>query len=85
MPRAVVEATDTKAAFSDGYPAGWSCLLFKTSGVPFFSGIDFQGAPRPNPTWEIPVEMLHFVIGRGRRQRLWSVTGASATLAPLVV
>ena len=46
---------------------------------------DFQGEPRPNPTREIRARMLHFQIGRGRRQRLRSETGASATLAPLVV
>ena len=31
--------TDSKVSFSDGYPARWSCLLFKTSGEPLFSRI----------------------------------------------
>ena len=33
MPRSLLEATDRKVSFLNGYPAGWSCLLFKTSGV----------------------------------------------------
>ena len=41
MPGPVVEAADSIVTFSNGIAAGWSCLLFKTSGVPFFSRIEF--------------------------------------------
>ena len=38
MPRAFVEAAVAIVTFLLGIPPGWSCLLFKTSGVSFFSG-----------------------------------------------
>ena len=41
MPGPVVEAADSIVTFSNGIAARWSCLLFKTSGVPFFSRIGF--------------------------------------------
>ena len=58
MPRSVVEAADRNVTFSDGYPAWWACLLFKTSGVPLFSGISiYKGNPYVNADTGCEIEM----------------------------
>ena len=53
MPRPLLEATDRKVSFLNGYPAWWSCLLFKTSGESFFLGSDLHRVFNGNATNEI--------------------------------
>ena len=62
MPRPFVEAAVGNVSFLVGIPAGWSCLLFKTSGESFFPGSDLHRVFNGNATNEIRDDPRDFQV-----------------------